>query len=309
MTPLREIARNRWPSLLPALGVASSYLTGKHGPCPICKEGKDRWRFDNKDGAGTWFCSNCGAGDGVKLVMLVRGWEFREAAVEIEKLVGTAPLSPSPAKADAEAARRQMNAIWQSARPLVEVREAAEWWAVRVGDVPGLSSVRGVARLRYQDRSGEPSWHPGMVARVQNFGGKPVNLHRTYLGPGGRKAPVATPRKLIRGAELPPGSAVRLMPFTDVLGIAEGIETAVAASKIFSVPCWAALNANNLEAWFPPDGVRVVVFGDNDDSFTGQDSAYALARRLKSKGISVDVQLPPRRGDWNDVLLNEMEAA
>ena len=47
------------------------------------------------------------------------------------------------------------------------------------------------------------------------------------------------------------------------LGIAEGIETALAASYRFGVPVWSAI----LESWEPPTGVkRMIVFGDNDEN-------------------------------------------
>jgi putative DNA primase/helicase len=45
----------------------------------------------------------------------------------------------------------------------------------------------------------------------------------------------------------------------------------------------------------------VVVFGDNDANFTGQDAAYTLAHRLARQGMQVDVQIPPVVGtDWAD---------
>ena len=47
-----ELASGRWHGILTALGVPQEFLTGKHGPCPICG-GKDRFRFDNKNGRGT----------------------------------------------------------------------------------------------------------------------------------------------------------------------------------------------------------------------------------------------------------------
>ena len=50
-------------------------LSGKHGPCPLCG-GRDRFRFDDKDGRGTYFCSGCGAGDGVRLAMGITGLSF-----------------------------------------------------------------------------------------------------------------------------------------------------------------------------------------------------------------------------------------
>ncbi|MEA3307492.1 MAG: primase-helicase zinc-binding domain-containing protein, partial [Elusimicrobiota bacterium] len=50
---LMSQARGKWYSILTSLGVPESYLTGKHGACPLCRSGKDRWRWDNKDGRGT----------------------------------------------------------------------------------------------------------------------------------------------------------------------------------------------------------------------------------------------------------------
>ena len=51
--------QHRWLAILPALGVPSHFLRNKHGPCPVCG-GKDRFRFDDKDGKGTFFCNGCG---------------------------------------------------------------------------------------------------------------------------------------------------------------------------------------------------------------------------------------------------------
>src|SRR5687767_8881671 len=115
---VREAARGRWRSILPALGIAANYLSGRHGPCPICREGKDRWRFDDKEGGGTWFCSQCGAGDGVKLVMLVRGWDFPEAAREIEAVAGVSPVGPTVKAVDPKVARDQMNRLWLAGQPI-----------------------------------------------------------------------------------------------------------------------------------------------------------------------------------------------
>ena len=104
---------------------------------------------------------------------------------------------------------------------------------------------------------------------------------------------------------MPGGAAVRLMPHEQTLGIAEGIETAMSASALFNVPVWAALTAGLLQEWTPPAAVTTVfVFGDNDASSTGQAAAYTLAQRLKAKGLSVFVEIPPSTGqDWNDVHL------
>lgn len=77
--PLKDRARGRWHGILQALGVDRQFLNDKHGPCPVCG-GKDRFRFDDRDHRGTFFCSFCGAGDGVTLVMRVKGLDFKTAA-------------------------------------------------------------------------------------------------------------------------------------------------------------------------------------------------------------------------------------
>ena len=65
---IRDLACGRWFEILTSLGVDSCFLSNKHGPCPICGEGRDRFRFDNKQGRGTYICSQCGAGDGFNLI-------------------------------------------------------------------------------------------------------------------------------------------------------------------------------------------------------------------------------------------------
>lgn len=90
-----------------------------------------------------------------------------------------------------------------------------------------------------------------MLAVVQDQDGEPVTMHRTFLKPDGSgKAEMEAPRRLMPGPN-PKGSSVRLHEWlgSGPLCIAEGIETAFAASALFGVPVWAALNAGQLEAW------------------------------------------------------------
>jgi putative DNA primase/helicase len=140
------------------------------------------------------------------------------------------------------------------------------------------------------------------IAMVTGPDGAPSILHRTYLTVDGHKAPVIEPRRLMPGT-FAKGAAIRLAPAGDALGIAEGIETALSASALFGMPCWAAVNAGMLAAWQPPsEAKRIIIFGDNDSNYAGQAAAYALARRLRSDECVVEVQIPAEVGsDWNDV--------
>lgn len=91
-------ARGRWPEILPALaGLSDAELSDRHQPCPLCG-GTDRYRFDDKDGSGSWFCNQCGgkdqrggAGSGMDLLMRRQGWSFVEAARQVEAFLGLVP--------------------------------------------------------------------------------------------------------------------------------------------------------------------------------------------------------------------------
>ncbi|MEX1323674.1 MAG: primase-helicase zinc-binding domain-containing protein [Synechococcaceae cyanobacterium] len=56
-------ADGQWPRLLIELaGLAPEQLQNRHQPCPACG-GTDRYRWDQDEGAGGWFCNQCGGKD------------------------------------------------------------------------------------------------------------------------------------------------------------------------------------------------------------------------------------------------------
>lgn len=300
-TPLSDRARGRWADLLPMVGVDPGYLTGKQGPCPMCG-GKTRFRFDDQEGRGTWICNHCGAGDGADLAMKVTGSEFKDLAERIDALINTVPERRIRVRRSADDCRDSLRRLWRESLPVRQGDPVSRYLAARVGlrDVP--TCLRTAARLKYLDDT--PSWHPGMVAMVSGPDGAPATLHRTYLTEDGRKAPVEAPRRLMPGI-VPEGAAIRLFKPGEVLGIAEGIETALAAAALFGVSTWAAVSSSMLAKWVPPIEAReIIVFGDGDPKFGGQAASYALAHRLALKGLQVRVEISPRLGtDWNDILL------
>lgn len=300
-TRTADEAVGRWPGILQSLGIDQSFLGKKHGPCPICA-GKDRYRFDDKAGRGTWICSHCGSGDGFQLLQKVMGWSFSEAAKQVDRIVGTVqPGLIAPERTEASKLRA-LNHVWETSKLVVPGDPV--WWYLnrRLGIETVPSGLRFHPGLRYTDQDGvDLGRFPAMIARLQYPDGAGASIHRTYLTDGGEKAPVPQPKKIMAGKPLNT-AAVRLGGGGTTLGIAEGIETALAASIRFGVPVWAATNAVLLEAWVPPPGVeRVLIAGDNDASFTGQAAAFELARRLAQKGLVVDIRIPDRVGkDWAD---------
>lgn len=144
--------------------------------------------------------------------------------------------------------------------------------------------------------------YPAMVAPLVAPGGRIVALHRTYLTADGRKAEVPTVKKLTATAGPLAGACIPLHePQRGVIGIAEGIETALAAWLASGLPTVAAYSAGNLAAWQWPASVqRLAIFADNDRA--GREAADALHARAHLAGIGCEVLTPSDDGaDWCDV--------
>jgi len=289
-------AVGRWPGILAALGIDQTHLRDKHGPCPACG-GVDRYRFDDKDGRGTWFCSHCGAGDGFTLLERVFGWDFTQAAKEVDRVIGTVKAGSITKERTEESKVRSLREVWAASKPVTKGDPVWRYLNSRLG----IDVIPGDLRFHPALSHSDGGKHPAMIALMRYPNGDGASIHRTYLTEDGRKAAVSEVKKFMAGKPLQT-SCVRLGTSGLSIGIAEGIETALAASRRFMEPVWAATNATLLEAWVPPVGVkRVLIAGDNDASFTGQASAYVLARRLVRDGYEVDVQIAGSVGtDWAD---------
>jgi len=158
--------------------------------------------------------------------------------------------------------------------------------------------------LRYHpdltDYDSRRGW-PGMVAIPRLANGETVGgIHRTFLlDDGSGKAP-AGKKMLGMIAE----AAVRLFPMPEDghLGVAEGIETALAAQAIFGTPVWAALSADGMARFKWPEGThRVTIYADAGDA--GRQAAATLSDRLNMAYIPNRIVVPLHGDDFNDDLL------
>ena len=131
--------------------------------------------------------------------------------------------------------RESLNKTMQRVLPMSHPSaEPLRLYLARRGLAPLKSpSVMFHPRLAYSDGDRITGFHPAMVAVVQSATGAPVTLHRTYLDEDGCKADVAEAKKLMAYSDDLKilGGAIRLMKPGKVLGVAEGIETAYAASE------------------------------------------------------------------------------
>jgi putative DNA primase/helicase len=142
---------------------------------------------------------------------------------------------------------------------------------------------------------------PAMIALMRDvLTDEPTGIHRTALvKDGSGKCPVrdGSSKRMMGAAR---GAAVKLGGARACLGIAEGIETALSAGKIFDMPVWAAMSAQGVAA-FPiiPGLEHFTIYADNDDA--GLVAASKCARRYARAGIEAKVHQPPHDSkDWND---------
>jgi putative DNA primase/helicase len=289
-----EQAEGKWRGILSQFGLTDKHLSGKHTDCPMCG-GKDRWRFDDKKGSGSYYCNGCGAGYGMDLLKKVTGMEFKDAAKAVDQIVGTVKAEQPKKEKSTEEIRADIKRIMAGTNRV----DAMGYLSSR--GIQSKPDVRFHPALEYFENGKLTGEHPAMIGMVLDAAGKGVAIHRTYLKQGG-KADVESPRKMSSALAPLVGCAIRLYPITgEILGVAEGIETACSAHQLFEIPVWSCINTTLLESFNPPEGIKsVVIFGDHDANFAGQKSAYALAHRLAMKGFSVDVRIPELPGDWND---------
>lgn len=154
---------------------------------------------------------------------------------------------------------------------------------------------------------------PAVVARVEDAGGNLTAIWRIYLDQSGGKAGVDGV-KLGLGAAA--GGAVRIGGMGAKIGVAEGVETALAAWTLerYRYPVWSVLSTSGMKRFEVPLTVeRVIIWPDGDFPKSTPDGGIAdppgiraardLERRCKTLEVAVTVNEPPRCGtDYLDVL-------
>lgn len=263
--------------------------------------------------------------EGIKEAKRFLGWSDEGALVdEAERERRQKAWAEKKRRQDERAARdaeRKLETaagIWKSTLPLAG--SLAEVYlrsrGLTIGEEPNL---RFHSALPYPN-AGK---HPALVARVQGPDGRGVGVWRIFLTPDGAGKADVENAKLGLGNVA--GGAVRLGGEGPVIGIAEGVETALAARELDRrQPVWAGLSTSGVAGFAPPPFVkRIRVFPDGDSArfrkqagqVTGEISeppglraARALADRSAVMGIPISIVEPPVNGDYLDVLRAALDA-
>ncbi|HCT4840894.1 TPA: toprim domain-containing protein [Enterobacter hormaechei] len=291
-------ACGHWPRILPALGV--KVMKNRHQACPVCG-GSDRFRFDDKEGRGTWLCNQCGAGDGLKLVEKVFGVKPSEAAQKVSAVTGNLPPVAKEviATAEAETEADRKAAVSLAVRLMEKTRTASgNAYLTRKGfpdrECPVLSVMHKTGGVTF--RAGD------VVVPLYDDTGALVNLQlissdglkRTLKGGAVKGACHTIEGKKQAGKRL---------------WIAEGYATALTVHHLTGETVMVALSSVNLLSLaslvrqkYP--ACQIVLAADRDLSGDGQSKAAAAADACE--GV---VALPAVFGDWNDAFMQHGEEA
>ena len=291
-------ACGHWPRILPALGM--KVIKNRHQACPVCG-GADRFRFDDKEGRGTWFCNQCGAGDGLKLVEKVFGISASEAAGKVNAVTGNLPpVAPgvtAAAEAETEADRKAAAAL--AVRLLEKTRPATgNAYLTRKG-----FAGRECLTLTASHKTGGVAYRAGdVVVPLYDGTGALVNLQlinaeglkRTLKGGAVKGASHTIEGKKQAGKRL---------------WIAEGYATALTVHHLTGETVMVALSSVNLLslaslARSKHPACQIILAADRDLNGDGQTKAAAAAAACE--GV---VALPPVFGDWNDAMMLKGEDA
>lgn len=291
-------ACGHWPRILPALGV--KVIKNRHQACPVCG-GSDRFRFDDKEGRGTWFCNQCGAGDGLKLVEKVFGVTASEAAGKVNAVTGNLPpVAPeviAAAEAETEADRQAAAAL--AVRLMEKTRPASgNAYLTRKGfpdrECPVLSSMHKTGGVTF--RAGD------VVVPLYDDTGALVNLQ--LINAEGLK-------RTLKGGQVK--GACHVIEGKKQAGkrlwIAEGYATALTVHHLTGETVMVALSSVNLLslaslARQKSPACQIVLAADRDLNGDGQSKAVAAADVCEG-----NVALPPVFGDWNDAFIQCGEEA
>jgi len=288
-------ATGRWPQLLPALGITVS-PSGHHSACPVCG-GKDRFRFDNQAGRGTWICNHCGAGDGLNLVAKTLDITTKEAAVKVAEILGEA--QPLAVHHDEAAVQQQKDDARQKAaeQAKVLVNSACKAAGNAYLEKKGWADKEALTLQGNGLRVGGVDFAAGdLVISLYDLSGNLVNA-QLINGSGAKR--------MLAGGQVTGAAHQFEGKDSPVIWMAEGYATGLTIHALTGETVYVALSANN----FPhlaeclrekyPDAVLFMA-ADNDENGTGQKKAKEAANLVSGK-----VALPLIAGDWNDVYMQE----
>jgi len=298
-----DAAHGKWEFIFKEYGLPP-HTGNKHynGPCPLCGK-KKKFRIDDKHGTGGWICV-CGHGNGLDLIMAKTGREYTEVCREIDVMIGND-------------GNKDIAVTMEDDGHIMAMEHYNSLYPVKGSPVERYLASRGITLLpqhsvRFSQREYSTSVKsdlPAMYCVASNYKNRIKYKHCTFILED-KKANIEAPKQMGTIKEYSGAVAVKLFGYGTILGIAEGIETALSTTQMYRIPTWSTMNSAFMKRFLAPEGVEVLyIFADNDKNGTGLAAAFECGRSniLKANSIKEVVIVWPLKdeSDFNDILLDE----
>lgn len=278
---LNSLANNRWESIFSNLGIVVPD-NSKHGACPNCG-GKDRFRMDNLEGRGTFFCSGCGVGDGLALVQKSLNLTVLQAVKEIEQVLNVSVKAPTKPMIDSnfeqKKAIEKARFIYSKGLPVtkhsyLEAKQIKSNPLIKLsqtGDliIPIFADKNEIASLQFISANGDKRMLKDCKIKGNFF----------YLG--------------------------KRRVTDNLCFLAEGLATAGSIHEVTGVLTFCCFSSNNIyevaKKLVEKYGLNPVLCADNDSHLPnniGVDKAIDVSSKLNLQWIT-----PNQQGDFNDLML------
>ena len=328
---LRAAGNKGWTFVFSQLAPSLSYMlqnTKKRYACPVHGSSSttkgDGLRFlKDFESTGGILCNTCGPkADGISALAFLTNTPWGEVCRDIAELLGVEPdkevkkgsrsvaqskqlqvVVPEPrvvSPEEVEKVRRKLDWYWDTSQEIGdELPAPIALWFKSKGCLVDADILRPIVRFKpsfpyYVDKVPSGHYFLMVVAVRDVFTGEILTIHRTYLTPDGKKAPVDDPRKT---TEYLPNAVIGNMgvqigtPIDGVEFVAEGLETALVINRVYGLPVRATLTTSVLRALQVYQGTdnaaqpikQVVCFTDNDYSCAGAMAVDELERHLKGR--------------------------
>jgi putative DNA primase/helicase len=276
----------------------------KHGACPVCG-GKDRFRFDDKNGLGTWYCSQCPeqSGGGLKLLSMYLG---RTTMATAKELIGddlhrsTAPKRIHTVNHDEvraanielakKGAKLMLDAAKQSTHGYMDNKGLSGEWLVNGEPMMSREGITPVGDLLLV---------PVYKANKQGVT-ELVNIQK--ITKDGVKRPLF-------GGDMQ-GVHHVIDGATKNIAIVEGFATGVTINQATKWKCYVSFNTGNLaaavkQAKADHQEANIIIFGDHDKldekhnrrpgEYYANEAAAAYGAGVVIPDMDIDTT-----GDWDD---------
>lgn len=303
---LKAKANGQWPSIFSYCRMPSDSFSGKpneHVDCPMPAHGGTKdFRFDNKNGDGSYICSCSSGADGFNAIATFHGIENKDAIKMVAEYFEQNSTPNQPIYTPTKEKPQDLN----NEKPLAKKR--AGYHADKILSKcelnphpylqeKGVDKPVLVIKENYKVNENQTVYKGALIVKIYDVDTPEILIGVQFINPDGKRFYVKD-TKIEDGIHVIDGDSN--LPYVDVV---EGVATGISANITTGATTIVAFDANGIKGKAERikqlfSGKQLRFLGDNDSHkrWTGNEAAHTAAYKTGSL-----VAIPPVSGkDWDD---------